>query len=263
MMYEIEKIAGIIKTAAIDILMPLFANVERQYKLDGSIVTEADNAMQDYIEKELSGLYPDTLMLAEEMSRDEQQKAISKGVACWCLDPLDGTNNFAAGVPYFSVSLALMVDKKIVLGVVYDPVRDELFSATELQGARMNGSSLTLVNSGLKLKQALAIIDLKRLDNKLATRIVTASPFSSQRSFGSVALDWCWLAAQRSHVYLHGSSNIWDYSAGQYIFEKAGGHSSTLSGEPVYRNELSKRSAVAAVDESLFKEWRSWLLQSE
>jgi myo-inositol-1(or 4)-monophosphatase len=88
---------------------------------------------------------------------------------------------------------------------------------------------------------------------------VTDTPYASQRSFGSVALDWCWLAAGRCHVYLHGRSNIWDYAAGNYIFEAAGGHAATLQGEAVFTAALTPRSSVAAVDRPLFEAWSAWL----
>ena len=76
-------------------------------------------------------------------------------------------------------------------------------------------------------------IDFKRLDGPLATRLATEIPYASQRSFGSVALDWCWLAAGRCHIYLHGRSHLWDYAAGELILAEAGGYSCTLDGEPV------------------------------
>jgi len=89
--------------------------------------------------------------------------------------------------------------------------------------------------------------------------MVSEIPYASQRSFGSVALDWCWLAMGRGHVYLHGRSKIWDYAAGNFIFNKAGGLSCTLEGESIFINELVGRSSVGAVDEALFKEWTNWI----
>jgi myo-inositol-1(or 4)-monophosphatase len=74
-----------------------------------------------------------------------------------------------------------------------------------------------------------------------------------------VALDWCWIAAGRCHVYLHGRQNIWDYAAGNLVLQEAGGHAMTLSGEPVFVSALQPRSAVAALDAALFEEWTRWL----
>ncbi len=261
MTYDLDTITNIIKNAAQIKLLPYFANIERDYKADGSVITEADHQMQAVLQAELLALYPHTILLGEEMSADEQQKILAADKPVWCLDPLDGTNNFASGIPYFSVSLALIHKGSVVLGIVYDPVRDECFAANKEQGSTINGRELKLSNSDLKLRQAIAIIDFKRLSSELATRLVTDIPYASQRSFGSVALDWCWLAAGRCHLYLHGRSNIWDYAAGQYIFARAGGFSSTLEAEPVFTDKLIPRSAVAAVDKDLFDAWTQWLLK--
>lgn len=259
MTYDLSKLKVIIISAAREELLPRFAKVDRQQKADGSILTEADLAVQQRIARQLQEQWPDTVFLGEEMSGDQQAEQLGSDQPVWCLDPLDGTSNFAAGIPYFCVSLALIQGGRVVLGVVYDPVRDECFAADHAQGATLNGEPFSVKHTGLKLKQATAIIDFKRLSPELATRIVGETPYASQRSYGSVALDWCWLAVGRGHVYLHGRSNIWDYAAGNYIFNKAGGYSCTLQGDAIFVDALTPRSSVGAVDEDLFKEWASWL----
>ena len=193
------------------------------------------------------------------MDADRQAELLASGKPVWCLDPLDGTGNFACGIPYYCVSLALLQSGRVELGLVYDPVRDECFTAQHGRGAWLDGKPLAVVESGLVLKQATALVDFKRLESSLATRLVTDIPYASQRSFGSVALDWCWLAAGRSHVYLHGRSHIWDYAAGNLIFSEAGGHSVSLDGQAVFTQALVPRSAVAAVDAGLFEAWCRWL----
>jgi myo-inositol-1(or 4)-monophosphatase len=259
MTYSLTVLKDIITTAAQDELLPRFARVERQHKRDGSVLTEADLAVQTRIAAQLQQQWPETLFLGEEMTTAEQAELLTSGQPVWCLDPLDGTSNFAAGIPYFCVSLALLQQGEVLLGMVYDPVRDECFTASGEQGAQLNGMPLRVVTTGLELGQTTALIDFKRLDSELATRLVTQIPYASQRSFGSVALDWCWLAAGRCHVYLHGRSNIWDYAAGQYIFTAAGGYSTTLDGEAIFTHALTPRSSVAAVDQSLFEAWTKWL----
>lgn len=259
MAYDLKLLKDIIIPAAREELLPRFTKVERQQKVDGSILTEADLAAQKTIAVQLQQHWPDTVFLGEEMSADQQAELLKSDQPVWCLDPLDGTSNFAAGIPYFCVSLALIQNGQVSLGVVYDPIRDECFTADKQQGATVNGEPLVIVDSGLTLKQATAIVDFKRLTPELATRIVSDIPYASQRSFGSVALDWCWLAMGRGHIYLHGRSNIWDYAAGHFIFEKAGGKSCTLEGESIFINELVGRSSVGAMDEALFKAWTSWI----
>jgi myo-inositol-1(or 4)-monophosphatase len=257
--YPLDILQDILLPAAREELLPRFAVVRREHKKDGSVVTEADLALQARVATQLQARWPDTQFLGEEMAVPEQEKVIASHQSVWCLDPLDGTSNFATGIPYFCVSLALLQDGAVQLGLVYDPVRDECFTADARDGARLNGSVLAVADTGLALAQATALVDFKRLDRSLATRLVTGIPYASQRSFGSVALDWCWLAAGRGHVYLHGRSCLWDYAAGQFIFARAGGRACTLQGEPVFTRSLTPRSSVAAVDCPLFEAWTAWL----
>jgi len=243
-------------------LMPRFANVTHTAKADKSIVTEADIATQKSIIEQLQQHWPEIQLLGEEMSTEEQVQIFNNNQAMWCLDPLDGTSNFAAGIPYFAISLALLFEAKVILAVVYDPTRDELFFAEDNNGkitVSLNDKALSLAKSQRNLETAVALVDLKRLSKDMASRIATEQPFASQRNFGASALDWCWLATSRSHIYLHGNQNIWDYAAGELILRGAGGLSQTLNGEPVFKAELEKRSVVAAVDKELFNEWTTWL----
>lgn len=255
----LERLREIVVSAAREELLPRFARVERGRKADGSIITEADLVVQKRIAGVLRNYWPDTMFLGEEMSTAEQDELLHQDKPTWCLDPLDGTSNFAAGIPYFSVSLALLEQGRAMAGIVFDPVRDECFTALRGRGAWLNGEALTPVHSGVTLQQATSLVDFKRLPRDLAVRLVTGIPYASQRSFGSVALDWCWIAAGRCHVYLHGKQNIWDYAAGHLVLQEAGGHATTLSGEPVFVNALQPRSAVAALDIDLFGEWTRWL----
>ena len=257
--YDLQQLREIVVAAGREELLPRFTRVEHSYKADGSVLTEADMAVQDRIAAQLQQHWPDTVFLGEEMSADAQQTLLASDKPAWCLDPLDGTRNFSSGIPFFSISLALLQEGSVAIGLVYDPVRDECFIASRGQGASLNGDALTLMPAGFELQQTTALIDFKRLDAGLATRLATKIPYASQRSFGSVALDWCWLAAGRCHLYLHGRSNIWDYAAGVLILQEAGGHSCTLDGEPVFSRTLTPRSAVAAIDEPLFRAWSDWI----
>ena len=194
------------------------------------------------------------------MSESEQTALMADRTRpLWLLDPLDGTSNFAAGLPFFSTSLALLYQGEIVLGVVYDPIRDECFSAQKSAGAHFNAEPLGQHRPEGPLKKGIGLIDFKRLPPELATRLVCQIPYSSQRSLGSVALDWCWIAAGRCHVYLHGKQRLWDYGAGYLILSEAGGYSCTLNGEKVFQASLQPRSAVASLELELFLEWSRWL----
>jgi myo-inositol-1(or 4)-monophosphatase len=253
-----QLLQNTVKTVAKEVLIPRFRAVERQYKNDGSIVTEADHLMQHRLSEALLELYPDSILMGEEMSAAEQNALFNNGKPLWCLDPVDGTSNFAAGMPLFCVSLALICDGKITFGLVYDLTRNECFTAVKGEGAWLDDTPL-LFEDSLPLKKSLALIDLKRLPSFLQTKIMLDWPFASHRSLGSVAIELCWLAAGRAHVYLHGNQQLWDYSAGLLILMEAGGKASNFDGEAVFNGTISSRSTIAAANSDLFNEWRQSL----
>jgi len=264
MMPDQQELYAILSQAAQAELLPRFRRVGSNTKDDGSLVTEADIAMQNAVRQELAKTSPEYVLLGEEMSDQEQRAIMSRPDATfWCLDPLDGTTNYAVGVAFFAVSLALIVNRQVVMGAIYDPIRDEFFYARRGAGAYLNNVRLSAISarSSVPLKQGVGIVDFKRLSPKLATQLATQPPFASQRSFGSVALDWCWLAAGRGHVYVHGKQKIWDFAAGWLILDEAGGKSATLDNEPVFDGSFSPRSAVAALDNDVFLQWQTWLQQ--
>ena len=257
---DIDELVAVVRDIAATQLMPHFGQISRQYKADKSIVTEADLATQNALIKELKKRWPDFEFLAEEMTAQQQEQHMAQAEnGLWIVDPLDGTSNFASGIPYFAISIALYYKGHVRLGLVYDPNRDEAFTATDSTAATCNGHPLKPSDTPAELARAIGVIDFKRLPPELAKKLVTQQPFSSQRSFGSVALDWCWLAANRFHVYLHGRSNIWDYAAGELIFRQAGGHSCTLDGEAIFQPTVKPRSAVGALDKDYFRQWTAFL----
>ena len=257
---DLSRLRQQIRRLSEEVLLPRFKRVDRSFKDDGSIVTEADLSMQNALQVMLRQYWPDVPLLGEEMAPERQAALLDDGESTvWILDPLDGTSNFAAGIPFFSVSLALIQSGRPILGLVYDPIRDECFTAAEGQGAWLNDALLSAADTGLPLARCTACVDFKRLQPGLARRLAAAPPYSSQRSFGSVALDWCWTAAGRVHLYLHGGQKLWDYAAGCLILAEAGGHSATLAGEPMFQTSLEPRSAVAALSPGLFDEWQAYL----
>jgi len=263
--WNYQDIVSIVRNIAKEELLLRFSKIKSSIKDDGSLITEADLAVQKRISEDLKHLDEDILFLGEEMPMEMQHDILQqRDKAIWILDPLDGTTNFAAGIPYYAVSLALIENGQVVLGVVYDPERDESFIAEKnagafLQIADLKYERLNQNSDDIKLADAVACIDLKRLPEKLAMKIVSNHPFRSQRSFGGVALDWCWLAAGRFDVYLHGKQNIWDYAAGNLIFSEAGGNSCTFEGGAVFINELTPRVGIGALNSALFDEWTDWL----
>ena len=262
---QLDNVCGLVRRVAGEELMTRFESVSAELKADGSVVTEADFAMQSRLEAELAEHWPDYVLLGEEMPATEQERLLaSRDTGLWCLDPLDGTGNFAAGIPFFSVSLALIVDGLVQAAVVYDPSRDECFSALNGQGVWLNGRPLRAPDVPADLKESMAMVDLKRLPDSLVRTVARQAPYRSQRSFGSVALDWCWVAAGRCHVYLHGGQKLWDYAAGYLVLRESGAVGGLLvayDGE--WRDDfaLAPRIAIAATHEGLLRQWRDWIRQ--
>jgi myo-inositol-1(or 4)-monophosphatase len=239
-----------------------FAAVQHHHvKDDGSLVTDADHAMQRHLEAALARQWPQYGFLGEEMpQREHEELAAGAAHGLWCLDPLDGTSNYAAGVPFFAVSLALLKGGEPALGLVYDPVRDECFTAIRGGGAWLNDTPLRCVDTAAReLRRAIAVVDFKRLDPALAARLAAYPPYGSQRNFGASSLEWCWLADRRFHVYLHGGQKLWDYAAGSLVLAETGAWACTLDGAPVFALGLEPRSVVAAAQSQLFAAWRDYL----
>jgi len=259
---SLETLGELVRTAAREVLMPLFADVVRHIKHDGSVVTEADVAMQQRLKTDLARHWPEYDFLGEEMTRDEHRElTLDRTKGMWCVDPLDGTSNFATGIPYFAVSLALILNGRQEIGIVYDPVRDECFMARRGGGARLNGMTLGTHEPALPgdLNRCVASVDFKRLRAPLAAHLGASPPYGSQRNFGASSLEWCWLADGRFQLYVHGGQKLWDYAGGNLILEEAGGVATTLEGEKIFTYGLAPRSVVAAPTQVLYSLWKIWI----
>lgn len=263
MQTSIEPIIRLLRESAAAEIMPRFGRIASSSKADGSLVTEADLAVQRRIRAALAESHPDIPLLGEEMSQEDQQRMLdSAATGVWVLDPLDGTSNYACGYPGFAISLALIRDGASVLGAILDPVRDECFHATRGGGAWLDGKALAPYAPGEQLGDCLAMVDLKRLPPSRVPALLEKGGFRSQRNLGSVALDWCWLAAGRYQLYLHGGQRLWDYSAGRLIATEAGVPSRLYRPFGTERAEvldLGQRLAVAAADEPLLERWLDYI----
>lgn len=257
-----EVIAAVRKVAQQEI-MPRYMQVARKVKSDGSSFTEADVAAQEVLLQALQAIRQGAFM-GEEMSLEEQEaqwlKAVTGSVdGLWSVDPIDGTSNFLNGLPYFAISVAWMVQGKSVLGVVYNPVSDEMFYAEKARGAFLNNKPLPMKRHNAVLSSAIANVDLKRLHKKLATEVAAHPPYASQRNYGACALEWCYTAAGYFDLYLHGGQKPWDYAAGSLILEEAGGHMSGFEHDDYWAGSPWRRSVIAALDADLFRQWRNWI----
>jgi len=260
----LKKLEKIIKQHAAEQIMPRYNQVAYRFKQDGSLVTEADSEMQKAMIVSLQQHWPQYVILGEEMEEAEQQRQLDSDAAgLWVLDPLDGTSNFASGIPVFSVSIALVINSEVVLGLIYDPNRDETFTAIKGEGAWLNNQPLKSQTERGFLHQCTAQIDFKRLKPEMRVCLSREHPYASQRNFGSGALDWCWLAVGRCQINIHGGQKLWDYVAGQLILTEAGGYAKTFGGDKVFKKTLAPRSVMAAVNLTLFKQLQKYLTSLE
>ena len=282
----LNQVISLVRDVGDNVVMPYFLKVARQRKDDGSVLTEADLAAQAALEVGLKAIF-ECPLVGEEMTAEEQRQNWDAGAAgLWCVDPIDGTSNFVNGLPYFAISVAYMQQGRPLLAVVYAPATREMFFAETGKGAYLNSdvynkARLPLVRGTASLQEAIAEIDFKRLPKSLALAIATHPPFHSQRNYGSSALDWCYLAAGRFDIYLHGGQKLWDYAAACLILQETGGQMRTLANngslgkdlsckdsldkdssvEAFWAGDLWQKSVVAARDADLFNAWNTWLAQ--
>ena len=201
-------------------------------KSRANLVTEADHASQKIIHEHLLDLYPDHGFLGEEGLNHPQGVSPYR----WIIDPLDGTSNYVHRFPYYCVSIALEKDGQLVVGVIYDPNRDELFSAAKGKGAKLNGKSIRPTRDVTALKNAMAVASLPvatTAQNPAVARFLTVLPVvqSLQRT-GSAALNLAYVACGRIDLYWSSSLYPWDMAAGALIVQEAGGSVTLLNGEP-------------------------------
>lgn len=260
-MQILDQVIKAVRDIAQTEVMPRFLHVGARRKHDGSQLTEADLASQAALQKILPTIV-DCPVLGEEMSK-EAQEVLWKNHAhsgLWVVDPIDGTTNFVHGLPYFAISVALIREGRSVLGVIYNPASNEMFYAVKGGGAYLNGTALPLKEAPTTLGDTIASVEVKYLrSGRLSTRLASLAPCGSQRNLGASTLDWCYVAAGRFDLYLHGGQKLWDYVAGAIILEEAGGVMSTLEEDDYWQGNLWQRSVIAALCPKLFEQWRRWV----
>jgi myo-inositol-1(or 4)-monophosphatase len=231
---ELRALAERIARAAGQVLVDRFHGARTiEFKGDtghADFVTDADRASEALILETLAREVPGHAVLAEESG------ARGQGDWCWYVDPLDGTVNYAHGVPHFSVTLAVSGPSGLEAACTFDPLRGELFSAARGQGASLNGRSIRC-SAAAHLDDALMVsgfpYDVRQrapLVLGLFDRVVVQT--QGMRRFGSAALDLAWVAAGRFDGYYEFGLKPWDSAAGALLVAEAGGVVSRIDGAP-------------------------------
>jgi myo-inositol-1(or 4)-monophosphatase len=235
-------------------------HIKIEYKGDADLVTAADRASEALIRERIQQQFPGHDVLGEEQGLNDQGSDYR-----WYVDPLDGTTNFAHGYPVFCVSMALehrelerreserraskqQAEKQAqrIAGVVYDPTRDELFSAEQGKGAHLNGAAIR-VSQAAHLKESLLATGFPSHKRHKNPNIhfyhqITLRTHGVRRA-GSAALDLCNVASGRFDGFWEFNLNPWDTAAGALIVEEAGGKISLFDGSPF---EIDSRETLAS-----------------
>lgn len=220
------------------------------YKSAKDVVTEVDTRAEEIIFGYIRRYFPDHQILAEErgtMSGDSPY--------LWIIDPLDGTANYAADLACSCVSIGLACNEELVLGVVYDPFRDELFVAERGKGTLLNDQKIS-VGSQTNLGKALVCFDLGYDEEKAVKQLREATFFRprvrSMRILGSAVLAICYVAVGRFDLFYHQSLHPWDLAAALLIVQEAGGLTTTSTGEPAHYNIPSIVAANPIIHQAFF-----------
>jgi len=201
------------------------------YRLKSShhdLITEGDRLAEQEILAQIREAFPDHGVLSEERPPEPSPSSYR-----WVIDPLDGTTNYAHGIPFFAVSIALEEDGQPILGVVYDPLREELFSALKGEGAYLNGRPIR-VSSVQRVRESLIATGFpyrsELLERHLRYFKALLPEAQSLRRFGSAALCLAYVACGRLEGYWDLALHRWDLAAGYVLVQEAGGVVSDLSG---------------------------------
>jgi myo-inositol-1(or 4)-monophosphatase len=256
-MSEIAREAGAL-------LMHYFhQHLKIEYKGDADLVTAADRTAEKLIRERILALWPGHDVLGEEQGLSDQGSDYR-----WYVDPLDGTTNFAHGYPVFCVSMGLEYQAPAqrslgqrasrIAGVIYDPTRDELFTAEQGRGARLNGEPIH-VSKTATLKESLLATGFPSHKRHKNPNIyfyhqITLHTHGVRRA-GSAALDLCNVASGRFDGFWEFNLNPWDTAAGVLILEEAGGKVTRFDGSPFELNSRETLASNGLLHEALLAEF--------
>jgi myo-inositol-1(or 4)-monophosphatase len=194
-------------------------------------VTKTDQKVEEIIIEELHRSRPGFNIIAEESGIAD----MTKSEFTWVIDPIDGTSNFMHGIPHFAISIGLEKNGEIICGMIFDPIKNEMFYAEKGRGAYLNNSRIR-VSSRNDLLESIAltgcpILEDSAFDNFIKEHTAMLKKFHKVRNLGSAALDLAYIAAGRAEVFWHKKLNYWDIAAGIIIVKEAGGTITDFKGK--------------------------------
>ena len=214
-----------------------FGEIEKlqvSLKGPGDFVTASDKKVEKIIIEELLKARPNYSILSEEIGQINNDESFK-----WIIDPIDGTANFLHGIPHFAISVALEHDKEIICGIIYDPIKDEMFTAEKGNGSYLNNQRMR-VSSRSKLKDCIIFTGGPKRESKDRELVLKEyNNFSSKvlipiRKLGSASLDMAYVAAGRCDGFWQRNLNYWDIAAGIILIKEAGGFVTDFKGNNTY-----------------------------
>jgi myo-inositol-1(or 4)-monophosphatase len=228
--YLATAIEAVIKAGAMQMEGAGNLHVEKKGAID--LVTEIDREAERMFRALIGGRFPEHAVLAEEFSsRDDRER---RQRFTWVFDPVDGTTNYAHGLPIFCSAASLEIDGRPVVGAVYDPSRRELFTAQRGRGAWLNGAPLQVSHARTLIDSLLCTGFPYSVQQDAGPLVALFAEFLKRaravRRLGSAAIDLCYVAAGRLDGFWEAKLNPWDVSAGALLVEEAGGTVTGLDG---------------------------------
>jgi len=254
----IPVMSAIAREAGALLMQYFHQGLKIEYKGEADLVTAADRASEALIRERIKKSFPTHDVLGEEQGLNDQGSDYR-----WYVDPLDGTTNFAHGYPVFCVSMALEHrsegSAKRIAGVVYDPTREELFSAELGKGAQLNGKAIQ-VSKAAQLKESLVATGFPSQKRHKNPNIffyhqITLRTHGVRRA-GSAALDLCNVACARFDGFWEFNLNPWDTAAGTLIAEEAGGKVSSFDGSPFQLNSRETLASNGLIHDALIQQFQ-------
>ena len=242
-------------------LARLESPIEFTYKSSPSdLVTHVDKEIEEFLVKRILTHYPDHGIVGEEGTFERDPNEFE---TLWIIDPIDGTTNFVHQKLNYVISIGVVHQGVGMMGIIYDPSRDELFCGKKGEGASLNGQPLRL-EQPVKQKEALICTSLfwnQRAEEFGLDKVVYDLPKACRgiRVYGCAALEMAYVAAGRVDAYVSLFLNPWDFAGGKVILEEAGGKVSNLEGEEL---PFAKASTVVASNPFLFPELIAYMKQS-
>lgn len=224
---SLSDIIDVVREAA-GLMVPAGFDIEQKEGL-ANIVTSSDLAVQSFLVERLSALIPGSGFICEEEGLQQYDREFT-----WVIDPIDGTANYARGIDSCCISVALKQGDDVVMGVVYSPWRDEMYSAEKGCGAFLNGDPIHVSDRSMENSVMCCALSVytKQFSQVCSDIVLELYPqINDVRRFGSAAMELCYTAAGKCELYFEIRLQPWDVSAGILILEEAGGKASNLDGE--------------------------------